>query len=125
MYSFDLQLEKFDVDLENLKEPATTRIFRAWVEDWEKEMMKKNDCVAEATLLEKYKDLVFNDPDVNCMFTVAKQKMEYRRGKQGGWFLVCEPNDDKKEAEPFAIELANTLTATTPQADGMRSVHKD
>ena len=76
MYSFDLQLEKFDVDLENFKEPATARIFRAWVEDWEKDMMKKNDCVAEATLLEKYKDLVFNDPDENRIFTVAKQNIE-------------------------------------------------
>ncbi len=40
MYSFDLQLEKFGVDLDNLKQPATSRIFRAWVEDWEKKIMK-------------------------------------------------------------------------------------
>ena len=62
MYSFDLQLEKFGVDMKQLKEPATTRIFRAWVEDWEEELLKDNDCVAEAHLLEKYKNLVFMIP---------------------------------------------------------------
>ena len=30
MYSFDLQLEKFGIDLDNLKESATTLIYYAW-----------------------------------------------------------------------------------------------
>lgn len=123
MYSFDLQLEKFGVDLDNLKQPATSRIFRAWVEDWEIKIMKMCDCVAEATLLEKYKNLVFHDPDEDCMFTVASQNMEYRRGRDGGWFLVCEPNDDGKEPEPFDIALANKLIAATLQGPGVKIVH--
>jgi hypothetical protein len=32
-------------------------VFRAWVEDWEKESIKYNNVVAEVKLLEKYKDL--------------------------------------------------------------------
>jgi hypothetical protein len=61
--NFDLQLEKFDVDTSILKEPAVQRVFRVWVEDWEVEARKKNDCVSETLLLFKYKGLVFCDPD--------------------------------------------------------------
>jgi hypothetical protein len=61
--NFDLQLEKFGVETGALKEPEIERIFRAWVEDWEEDARKKNDCVAEAQLLAKYKCLVFRDPD--------------------------------------------------------------
>jgi hypothetical protein len=46
--NFDLQLESFDVDMGALKELAIEHVFRAWVEDWEEEARKKNDCVAEA-----------------------------------------------------------------------------
>ena len=49
--NFDLRLEKFGVNTGILKEPAVERIFRLWVEDWEEEARKKNDCVSEALLL--------------------------------------------------------------------------
>jgi len=35
--NFDLQLEKFGVDMEALKHVPIRRVFRAWVEDWEEE----------------------------------------------------------------------------------------
>ena len=59
--SFDHQLEQFGVDRAPLKEAGVVRIFRAWVEDWEEEDRKVNDCVAEARILTKYKNLVFHD----------------------------------------------------------------
>ena len=49
--NFDLQLEKYGVLTNVLREPATDRVFRAWVEDWEMEIRFKNDSVAEARLL--------------------------------------------------------------------------
>jgi hypothetical protein len=49
--NFDLQLKKFGVNTGILKKPAVQRIFRSWVEDWEEEARKKNDCVLEALLL--------------------------------------------------------------------------
>ena len=51
-------------------------IFRCWVEDWEKEATKKNDSVQEPKLLQKYKDLIFFDPD-RCEFS-------------GFWNLHCD-----------------------------------
>ena len=94
------------------------------MEDWETELLKDNDVVAEARLLEKYKHLVFLDPDTNCTFTVAPENMEYNRGKHGGWHLVCEPNDDVVETEAFDIPLANELISQTPQADGVKIIRE-
>ena len=80
--SFDLQLEKFGVDTAALKKPASHRIFRAWMEDWEKEFLRKN------TVFEKYKNLVFHDPDTDSMFHIAG--LEFHTGRKGGWNLVGE-----------------------------------
>jgi len=51
--NFDLQLEKFGVNTNILKEPAVERIFCLWVEEWEEDARKKNDCVSEAPLTTK------------------------------------------------------------------------
>ncbi len=68
--NFDLQLKKIGVNTGKLKEPAVQRIFRAWVEDWEEDARKKNDCVSEVLLLQKYKGLVFHDPDSGNDFCI-------------------------------------------------------
>jgi hypothetical protein len=79
--NFDLQLETFGVDMGVLKEPPVEHVFRAWVEDWEEEAQKKNDCVAKAQLLAKYKGLVFCDPNTGKSFSIWEQNMEFRRGR--------------------------------------------
>jgi len=63
--NFNLELEKFGVDMEALKHVPIRRVFWAWVEDWEKEARKRNDAVYEAKLLAKHKGLVFRYPDNN------------------------------------------------------------
>ena len=68
--NFDLQLEQFGVDTSILKEPAVQHIFCVWVEDWEVEARKNNDCVSETLLLQKYKGLVFRDPDSDNDFCI-------------------------------------------------------
>jgi hypothetical protein len=60
-----LQFENRGVNYKALRERKITWVFRAWVEDWEKEAIKSNDAVAEVRLLEKYKDLVFVDANEN------------------------------------------------------------
>jgi len=52
-------LDSWRVDYKALRERKMTRVFRTWVEDWEKEAIKSNDAVAEVRWLQKYKDLVF------------------------------------------------------------------
>jgi hypothetical protein len=76
--NFDLELENFGVDTGALKVREVERVFRAYVEDWEEEAQKKNDCVCEAQLLAKYKCLVFRDPDTQKLYYVCDQNMEFR-----------------------------------------------
>jgi hypothetical protein len=75
--NFDLQLEKFGVNTDISKEPAVECIFCLCVEDWEEEARKKNDCVSETLLLQKYKGLVFHDPDSGNNFCIWQQNMEF------------------------------------------------
>jgi hypothetical protein len=67
-----------------LKEPLVEHIFCSWVEDWKEEATKKNDCVSEALLLQKYTGLVFHDPDSGNDFCIWQQNMEFRRGRGNG-----------------------------------------
>ena len=50
---FDMNLEKFGVDTTQINLATSKHIFRAWVEDWEKPLLKINDVIAEVRLLEK------------------------------------------------------------------------
>ena len=128
--SFDLQLENFGVDTTPLKEPATHRIFRAWLEDWEQEAIQKDCCVAEAKLLCKYKDLAFYDPDDKVVRTVHPKNLTYVkkvRGQQGsksGWVLLgTHPDDDDDKIQPFDISaFVIGLIETTPQVSGVQIV---
>ncbi len=124
--NFDLELESFDVEMGPLREPAVERVFWAWVEDWEEEARKKNDCVAKAQLLAKYKGLVFHDPNSEKSFSIWEQNMELCRGRGNGWFLVavCADDDDDKN-EVFSLEIACELIAETPQKDGIQMVHQE
>ena len=126
--NFNLQLEKFGVDMEALKHVPIRHVFRAWVEDWEEEASKKNDAVCEAKLLAKYKGLVFPDPDNNnCAFKVWDENLEYRSGRGGGWFVIAECNDDPENLlqEPFTLEIACELIGETEQEEGIQVIKQD
>ncbi len=70
--AFDLHLERFGVDTAALNKPAVQRIIQTYVEGWEPDDRKKNDCVVKARLLAKYRGLVFVDPDTEKTFSVGK-----------------------------------------------------
>ncbi len=121
--NFDLQLKKFGVNTGILKDPAVQCIFCAWVEDWEEDARKKNDCVLEALLLQKYEGLVFHDPDSGNDFCIWHQNMEYRQGRGNGWFLLGVCVKDGVEDEAFMLKLACEMIGDTPQKDGVQVVH--
>ena len=58
------------MDTTELKLATPKRILRAWVEGWEEPLLKTNNIIVEVRLFEKYKDLVFYDPDNKCVYTV-------------------------------------------------------
>ena len=126
--SFDSELYKFGVDVAALQDPVTTRTFRAWVEDWEKEELLKCDPVIEARFLEKYKNLRFKFVDTGAVFTVAPQNAEFHRKKgDRGWHLICETNGGVgiDDVEAFTIALANKLIGAYPQEEGVEVIRAD
>ena len=93
--------------MEALKAKEVKRVFRAWVEDWEKECTKDKDAVAEVWLLEKYKGLAFFDPEEKITYTIVEKNLEWyksskRKGIEGGWYIVATSDED--EVESFMIE---------------------
>lgn len=105
---FDLGLEKWGVNIEELKKPlGPRRVFKCWVEDWEN-VMDKGD-VMRTKFLVKYGGLVFDDIDASppVRMRVSSTKLKYI--KRSGWHAMGEPPDykgdgsDDEVLEPFAI----------------------
>lgn len=89
-----MKLEKLGVNVNALKTNVNTRVFYAWVEDWEKEAKSSNDPVSEQRILQKYKGLVFYDAENEVNQTMYDGNMEWhkRNMKRGfdytGWYLM-------------------------------------
>ena len=109
--SFDFQLALFGVDV-TAQEPVATRIFRAWMENWEKEELSKYNPVIEARFLEECKNLRFKFEDTGASSTVALENAEFHRKKgDRGCHLICETNGGVRidKVEAFIITLTNQL----------------
>ena len=118
-----MKMEGYGVDVEEYKAPTPTRKFRAWVEDWELPLLKNNDVIAEVRLIEKYKGLLFYDPDNKSMYTVYPKNLEWARGRGGGWSLICQPADDDLDNEPFLIgDMVIGLIANTDQEESVEII---
>ncbi len=74
---FDLELDKFGVDVQVLKDPIILREFIGWTKDWEKELKKKNCLVVEVHFFTKYKNLSFLLEDTNEVYTIFKGYIEF------------------------------------------------
>ena len=67
--------------------------------------------------------LVFFDPDNNTTYTIAKENLEYRKGRDGGWCVIAEPADDQFDVEPFMIgDMLVELIGNTPQEDHVKVI---
>ncbi len=122
---FDLELDKFDVDVQVLKDPVILRELLAGLRtgSWEKELKKKNCPVVEAQFLTKYKNLSFLLEDYNKVYTIFEGNMEFHHGKSCGWMLLGECSEEGVEDEGFCPYLVLTLIRKYPQAEGVK-VHK-
>lgn len=88
--------------MENLKQPKIHKIFRGWLEDWEKELLEINGCVVEARLLEMCRDLMFLDSDTIKTFKVWGFNLlllrgSWKRDTTKGWGLVCIDKDGEED----------------------------
>ena len=85
---------------------AARRIFRCWMEEWEKAKVKKNDPVVEAKFLKKYGGLKWMDLDnTDAIMHAHPKRMEFRGGRKGdGWCLNAV--DSNGDEEPWIIACA-------------------
>ena len=121
-------------DVQELKKSATTRVFRAWIEDWEKEAMTKQDPVNEAKLLEKYKNLCFVDDDQDgAVVKIWHKNLQWERKSRARGILVSSyhlivsnPNAEEGEQES-AFEINQNVCdyiAEYRQAPGIEVLTK-
>ena len=91
------------------------------------DLLKINDCVAEARILEKYKGLVFQDPDTEVNFTVHGENLEFHRGnKDGGWHLISNLSDESVEDKGFTIgEVITGMIADSVQRPGVEIIRAE
>jgi hypothetical protein len=73
-----LGLGKFGICVKELHHPLPpVLVFHGWLEDWETGLLNKNDQLAEAKLLNKYKGLQFYDDQYDVKYTVLSFKLEF------------------------------------------------
>ena len=117
------------MDLEAPKAKVVKRVFRAWVEEWEKECTNNKDAVAEVRLLEKYKGLVFYDPEDKNTYMIESKKMEWykqskRKGIDGCWYVVATSDDDEIESFMIEDEFCQQI-ANRPQDDSVEVIRRE
>ena len=89
--------------------------------------MKKNDPVQELRLLQKYKDLVFYNPDNQVKFVICHGNMDYQRGLNGGCMAIGIPTDDSGfDEEPFQLgDMLIGMIANTDKAENITMMQLD
>ena len=97
--------------LARLEQEAPSRIFRAWVEDWELSMRTRPGPEVEVMLLQKYRGVRFRDPVDNSLKVVYGKNAEYFKrnaddppGETWGWHLLGHDPDVDPEADPNCFE---------------------
>jgi hypothetical protein len=109
-----------------LESRKITWVFRARVEDWEKEAIKNSYAVADMRLLKKFKDLVFAVTKENKTFTIPLNNMKWYQSYRmkridGGWYIIEMHGDEPVESLMIKDELCMDIT-DTPQAEGIQII---
>ncbi len=116
---FDLELEKFSVDVKVLQDIGITREVIEWTEDWEKELKRENCPVVEAMFLTKYKNLSF-EYDNDWVFTIYEGNCKFQSGRSGGWQLIGICADKYVEDEQFCPFVVVTMICEFQQSEGIK-----
>ena len=102
--------------LARLEQEAPSRIFRAWVEDWELSVRTRPGPEIEVMLLQKYRGVRFRDPVDNSLKVVYGKNAEYFKRNADdppeetwGWHLLGHDPDVDPEADPHCCFKAYDL----------------
>ena len=64
--------------LHNDREPCHARIFNAWIEDWESDILRTWYQEIEQRLLQKYKNIRFLDDEDNQTYIIDPENLEFK-----------------------------------------------
>ena len=129
MFDLDYNLKMLGdgVDVATVSKKTPTRIFRCWIEEWEKtsRMKKKDDC--ERMLLNKYGGVRFQDPVTEKDMVVYSGNAEYHKKSKfkskddpWGWHLLghdpaVNPEEEKDCFESYDLEIVIESMQVTAQ----------
>ena len=101
---FDKEFTSFSNEKQT-SEKDTVRVFKCYLEDWEKLHLRKKDDVSKAKFLQKYGGLEFDDVDLPVHYVIDNTQLHFQRRTkhdEGGW-CVCATSDqvieEGKEAD--------------------------
>jgi hypothetical protein len=106
---FDKELESYGMDADDIdglngKVKKPTRIFRAWLEQWEIDEKKKDHSLTEAKFLDKYGGMCWLDPDYDKINTASDENCTFVKGRTNGWFINAVDEDGEEEPwDPFIL----------------------
>ncbi len=119
IFRFDLELEKFSVDIRVLQDVEVTREMIGWTEGWEEELKRKNCLVVEERLLTKYKNLSFEYDNIQ-VFTIYEGNCKFWCGRSDGWQLIGIFADKDVEDEPFCHFVVVTMISKFQSSEGIK-----
>ncbi len=117
---FDLQLEKWGLDVGVLKDIVITRNFIAWTKEWEKEKHKKYDTVASSKsfVCQKAQGSLLSITSTEwwwhrALYFIREEDIVWCCGRDGGWTIVGQCEDPEIEEDKITPLLAVTLICDT------------
>ena len=95
-----LGLQKFGIDADEQLGRISVRCFKAWLEEWERDDIRRNKPVSEARLLEKYGGLRFYDDEGYFNVTICASDMCWSTVKGAKGWCVKALKDLYAEDKP-------------------------
>ncbi len=123
LYRFDLELEKWGVDVNAFKEPGISHNFVGWTEEWEKVKLKTDSAVNKVFFSIKYKDLHFVLPDTGLMYYICEEDIVFRR--RSGWVVYAQCDVSGVEEDEVTILSLLLWYKKNPQVDGVKVMHRE
>lgn len=124
--NFNLQLEKWGVDTDALKEPEMQGSVLWLGRGVGRGVHKKHNVVDEAKILQKYKNLVFYDSQYEKTYQVFNEHMLWVTGRDKDWYLIAASVDTTDACEDdfkiYGLGRAIQMILTTQQAGGIQVV---
>ena len=97
VYNWSEMMVDMGIDniVHNDRDSRHDRIFNAWINDWESDILRTQDQENEQSLLKKYNIIRLFDDEENQTYMIATENLEFkgstRRNKQ--YYVVGQPLD--------------------------------